>query len=79
VTLKQTPALAIQEADPDNRPEAEGQGIGVEGDGWNEKGLRPGVGGEDILATWMGWARGRHYEVKDGGLEYIGIRERPKL
>ena len=79
VTLKQTPALAIQEADPDNRPEAEGQGIGVEGDGWSEKGLRPGVGGEDVLATWMGWARGRHYELKDGGLEYIGIRERPKL
>jgi alpha-methylacyl-CoA racemase len=79
VTLKQTPALAIQEADPDNRPEAEGQGIGVEGDGWNEKGLRPGVDGEDILATWMGWARGRHYELKDGGLEYIGIRDRPKL
>ena len=79
VTLKSTPGLAIQEAEPENRPEATGQGIGVGGDGWNEKGLSPGVGGEDILATWMGWSRGRHYNLSDGGLEYIEKGDRAKL
>ena len=79
VTLKSTPGLAIQEAEPENRPEATGQGIGVEGDGWNEKGLSPGDGGEDVLATWMGWSRGRHYDLKDGGLEYVEKGDRAKL
>lgn len=79
VTLKSTPGLAIQEGEPENRPEATGQGIGVEGDGWNEKGLSPGVGGEDILATWMGWSKGRHYNLKDGGLEYVDKGDRAKL
>ena len=36
-----------------------------------ERGLGAGVGGEEVLATWMGWARGRHYEVKEGALEYM--------
>jgi hypothetical protein len=27
----------------------------------------------------MGWSRGRHYEVKSGGLEYVGVGERAKL
>lgn len=79
VTLRSTPGLAIQEGEPEDRPEAEGQGIGVAGDGWNEKGLSPGVGGDDILSTWMGWSRGRHYELKDGALEYIDKGTRPKL
>lgn len=79
VTLKSTPGLAIQEGEPENRPEATGQGIGVEGDGWNEKGLSPGVGGEDVLATWMGWSRDRHYSLKDGGLEYVEKGDRAKL
>ena len=79
VTLQSTPSLAIHEADPDNRPPAEGQGIGVEGDGWNTKGLTPGAGGEDILATWMGWTKGRHYQEKDGGLEYVDRGLRSKI
>ena len=79
VSLSSTPALAIKEADPDGRPIAEGQGIGIEGDGWNEKGLQPGAGGEDILATWMGWRKGRHYEEKDGGFEYIDKGLRSKM
>jgi alpha-methylacyl-CoA racemase len=79
VTLRSTPGLAIQEGEPENRPEAEGQGIGVEGNGWDEKGLSPGVGGEDVLARWMGWSRGRHYDLKDGALEYIEKSSRAKL
>lgn len=79
VTLKSTPALAIQEADPERRPPAEGQGIGIEGNGWTTKGLRPSEGGEEILATWMGWRKGRHYEVKDGGLELVDRNSRSRL
>ena len=78
VTLRASPGLALHEADPD-RPVAEGQGIGVEGNGWSEKALRPGVGGEDVLATWMGWTKGRHYELKDGALEFVDKRDRPRL
>ena len=79
VTLSQTPSLAIQEGDADDRPAAEGQGIGVEGNGWNEKGVKPGQGGEELLGRWMGWKKGRHYQENDGGLEYIDLRFRPKI
>ncbi|KAF1942310.1 alpha-methylacyl-CoA racemase-like protein [Clathrospora elynae] len=67
VTLKSTPGYAIHEGD-DERSAAEGQGIGWEGSGWSEKGLKPGDGGEDTLARWMGWSRGRHYVEEKGGL-----------
>lgn len=45
-----------------------GQGIGVEGGGWEEKGLTPGEGGEETLGVWLGWRRGRQFEVEEGGL-----------
>jgi alpha-methylacyl-CoA racemase len=41
--------------------------------------LSPGSGGEEVLAQWMGWSRGRHYEVNEGGLEFVGVGERAKL
>jgi alpha-methylacyl-CoA racemase len=66
--LKDSPAKAISEGDADTRPVCEGQGIGVEGDGWRSKGLSPGVGGEEVLARWMGWRKGRQYDVVGGGL-----------
>jgi alpha-methylacyl-CoA racemase len=68
VTLRDSPAKAISEGDADTRPVCEGQGIGVEGEGWQSKGLAPGVGGEEVLAKWMGWRRGRQYDVVGGGL-----------
>ncbi|THV74133.1 CoA-transferase family III [Aureobasidium pullulans] len=68
VTLKDSPSKAISEAEADTRPAHEGQGIGVEGSGWESKGLAPGVGGEEVLARWMGWKRGRQYDLVDGGL-----------
>ena len=71
VTLKTTPGYAIAEGD-DDRPVAVGQGIGLEGSGWNEKGLKPGEGGEETLGQWLGWARGRHYEEEKGGLVFKG-------
>ncbi|KAH0366487.1 CoA-transferase family III, partial [Aureobasidium melanogenum] len=68
VTLTESPGKAIAEGDADTRPAWEGKGIGVEGSGWESKGLAPGVGGEEVLARWMGWRRGRQYDVVDGGL-----------
>ncbi|KAH0000244.1 CoA-transferase family III, partial [Aureobasidium melanogenum] len=72
VTLKDSPGKAIAEGDADTRPACQGQGIGVEGSGWQSKGLAPGVGGEEVLARWMGWSRGRQYDVVDGGLVRLG-------
>ena len=68
VTLKDSPGKALADGEADDRPAAQGQGIGVEGEGWTSKGLRPGEGGEETLAQWMGWNKGRHYEVINGGL-----------
>ncbi|OCK81002.1 CoA-transferase family III [Lepidopterella palustris CBS 459.81] len=67
VTLKSSPAYAIQEGD-DGRPVAMGQGIGVQGSGWSQKSLEPGAGGEEVLGQWLGWKRGRQYDVEKGGL-----------
>jgi len=67
VTLKSSPGYAIHDGH-DGRSAAEGQGIGMDGGGWSEKGLKPGSGGEDTLTTWMGWTKGRHYIEDQGGL-----------
>jgi len=72
VTLRDSPGLALadgadEESDVAVRS-AKGQGIGVKGQGWEEKGLSVGVGGEELLAQWVGWKRGRQYDVANGGL-----------
>ncbi|PNS21139.1 Isopenicillin N epimerase component 2 [Sphaceloma murrayae] len=67
VTLRTTPGYAVADGDQD-RDTAEGQGLGVEGNGWTGKGLRPGEGGEDLLNLWTGWQKGSHYDTEDGGL-----------
>ncbi|CAK4017447.1 Isopenicillin N epimerase component 2 [Lecanosticta acicola] len=79
VTLQGSPGLAISDGDADKRPYATGAGIGVEGEGWNTPGLRPGEGGEETLAQWTGWHRGRHYQIKDGAMELIDKKSRPRL
>ena len=61
----------MADGEAEGRPSAEGQGIGIEGEGWTTKGLYPGEDGEETLAKWMGWSRGRHYDVRDGGLVYV--------
>lgn len=72
VTLRDTPGYAIADAkDQLDVPEVRGQGLGVEGEGWSEDGIRPGEGGEEILGRWMGWKRGRGYDVRNGGLEIV--------
>ncbi|ORY19188.1 CoA-transferase family III domain-containing protein [Clohesyomyces aquaticus] len=67
VTLKATPAYAVQEGE-EGRPAAVGQGIGWPGSGWSESGLEPGKGGEEVLGQWLGWKRGRQYDVEGQGL-----------
>jgi alpha-methylacyl-CoA racemase len=67
VTLRETPSLAIKTGLSGNKA-AQGQGAGVSGDGWKGKGLQPSEGGEQRLNEWLGWRRGRDFEVKDGGL-----------
>lgn len=72
VTLKDSPGLALdnksgEEKDPAIKS-AKGQGTGVAGQAWDEVGLSPGVGGEDVLGQWLGWKRGRQYELVKGGL-----------
>ncbi|KAK5137801.1 hypothetical protein LTR08_007373 [Meristemomyces frigidus] len=83
VGLQGSPGFAVQEGEAEGRPVAEGQGIGVEGSGWRSAGLRPGEGGEEVLAQWMGWRRGGQYEVREGGLELVdsgvGGRAKSKL
>lgn len=78
VTLKETPGWAIADGEADGRPPAEGQGIGVEGSGWVDKGLGAGEGGEEMLAQLMGWKRGVHYDVEGGGLVLIDRTRKSK-
>ncbi|EMC93812.1 hypothetical protein BAUCODRAFT_36268 [Baudoinia panamericana UAMH 10762] len=79
VTLKRSPGLAIHQSRSEGRPLSRGQGGGVEGSGWDSKGLRPGVGGESVLAGWVGWKRGAQYTIQNGGLEYVEFVSRAKL
>ncbi|KAK6526319.1 hypothetical protein TWF694_004918 [Orbilia ellipsospora] len=75
VTLRDSPGLAIAEKTKDDEKEkdgairaAKGQGSGVKGSGWEAEGLMPGVGGEEILEQWVGWRRGKQFDVENGGL-----------
>ncbi|KAK8154012.1 CoA-transferase family III domain-containing protein, partial [Phyllosticta citrichinensis] len=67
VTLQGTPGFAVSEGEP-GRAAAVGQGLGVAGGGWAERGLAPGEGGEEVLARWVGWQRGLQFGVEGGGL-----------
>ncbi|KAJ4331772.1 hypothetical protein N0V87_008883 [Didymella glomerata] len=75
VTLKSSPGLAIHEGD-DSRSAAVGQGIGVEGSGWSQRGLLAGDGGEETLSQWTGWTKGRQF-VDEKGL--LGWKDTAKL
>ena len=72
VTLRATPGLSVtqyQSTENDAQLKAaKGSGSGVPGNGWVEEGLSPGVGGEETLEEWLGWKRGRQFDVTNGGL-----------
>lgn len=38
---------------------------------WKSTGMVPGFGGEDLLEAWLGWRRGKDFEVDRGGLVKI--------
>ncbi|KAF8860326.1 CoA-transferase family III [Acephala macrosclerotiorum] len=67
VTLRDTPSLAISSAVSD-RDSATGQGPGVKGEGYAGAILIPGQGGEETLGQWLGWKRGKDFDVENGGL-----------
>ncbi|KAL1854771.1 hypothetical protein Daus18300_011367 [Diaporthe australafricana] len=70
VTLRETPCLAVDSgarlstADGVSR----GQGPGVPGDGYVGEPMVPGQDGEAALRAWLGWEKGRQYDVENGGL-----------
>lgn len=49
-----------------------GAGDGVPGQGYEGQALRPGEGGEAVLAKWRGWSKGSEYDVVNGGLVLRG-------
>lgn len=66
VTLRETPSLAISKHDSQDL--SIGQGPGVEGGSYTGKPLYPGQGGETTLDQWLGWKRGKDYDIENGGL-----------
>lgn len=78
VTLRGTPLLAV-DSDTQGRSgdeAARGQGPGVEGDGYAGGFMVPGERGEETLKAWLGWERGRQFDVERGGLV---LRSQSKL
>ncbi|KAG0646422.1 Isopenicillin N epimerase component 2 [Hyphodiscus hymeniophilus] len=67
VTLRGSPSLALSKG-PASRDPSTGQGPGVEGESYSGTTLYPGQGGEDMLKAWLGWRKGKEYEVENGGL-----------
>ncbi|ROV93097.1 hypothetical protein VSDG_07310 [Cytospora chrysosperma] len=70
VTLRETPCLAVDTgaaaAAPVDGP-SRGQGPGVPGDGYAGEVLVPGEKGEERLKEWLGWEKGRDFDVAEGG------------
>jgi alpha-methylacyl-CoA racemase len=75
VTLRSSPSFAVSNGPPTRDPST-GQGPGVKGQGYAGEGIYPGEGGEKTLEQWLGWRRGEHFEVENGGLV---ARPSPKL
>ena len=76
VTLRESPAFAATQSACKDRPPEQGQGPGLAGNGWIDRGLAPGEGGEDVLREWMGWEKGKDIDVRDGGLVLVGTKAR---
>ncbi|PWY86365.1 CoA-transferase family III [Aspergillus sclerotioniger CBS 115572] len=70
-----TPVLEqdeLEESGYEQRPavhlvDTPGLSIPTDDGGWTGGGLIPGTGGEDTLKTWLGWAKGRNYDVRPDG------------
>ncbi|KAH0591959.1 hypothetical protein MHUMG1_10334 [Metarhizium humberi] len=78
VTLRGTPCLAIKQRPAGHSdPVTHGQGAGVPGDGYEGEPLAPGDGGQQALEKWLGWQKGREYDVHKGA--YILTKGGSKL
>ena len=65
VTLRATPLLGVVKG---VQVVSQGQGPGVEGEGYVGMPLVPGKGGAAVLENWCGWKEGRDYVILGGGL-----------
>lgn len=71
-----TPVLTqdeLEDAEYDQRPavglsDTPGFEYGPDDGGWEPKGLPPSAGGEETLAKWAGWKRGKDFDVQNGAL-----------
>ena len=70
--LSHSPGLAVSS---ENNARS-GQGPGVDGEGFVAQGLHAGEGGEQCVFNWLGWKRGKQYDIKDGG--YVVLNQAAK-
>ncbi|CAH0024205.1 unnamed protein product [Clonostachys rhizophaga] len=68
VTLRETPCLAVAQGVSKGQAGTYGQGAGSRGDGYEGFALGAGEGGEVALRQWVGWSKGKEYDVSKGGL-----------
>ncbi|KAK3378005.1 alpha-methylacyl-CoA racemase [Podospora didyma] len=64
VTLRDTPCLAVRK---DSSNARDGQGPGVEGEGYVGYHLAIGDGGAAMLGKWLKWTDGKDFSVEQGG------------
>ena len=82
VGLSQSPALAVSSEDESMSP---GQDVFhkqesvIEGEAYKGYGLVPGEGGERVLQQWMGWTKGKHYDVVNGGSVHLNYKIKSNL
>ncbi|KAI3400815.1 hypothetical protein diail_1504 [Diaporthe ilicicola] len=69
VTLRETPCLAVDSGARSSTGDeaSRGQGPGVPGDGYVGEPLAPGQDGETALKAWLGWEKGKQYDVVENG------------
>jgi alpha-methylacyl-CoA racemase len=67
VTLRTSPSLGVSQGSSSRDPSS-GQGDGVNGGGYSGTTLYPSEGGERVLSQWLGWKRGKDFDVENGGL-----------
>lgn len=82
VTLRGSPGKAVmgrrnRGKDEEDIVVEDGQGDGVEGDGWSGKVLKAGEGGDEVLEKWTGWKKGVDCDMVDGG--WIKIQGKSRL
>lgn len=72
-----TPVLSHQELEEDGYEQraavslSETPFLNTVDEGWTVKTLRPGEGGETLLQSWLGWKKGRDYQVEGGAFTKI--------